>query len=271
MEFDINIKINLDGTLIIEDYSKDHGQYHPENIETYLYGKYKYSDCVTIDILTKHIEGSTEDVEYKIHNHNQIVEDPTNDDVFIYDVEKTQFTVNKDGYYVLTHIIIPTLDWYERWYFNSNDTTYKDSFNTIYIFDSSKKEVFKVKENGKDIDWSSVNILDLEDINYQNTSLEKCYIDVFYTGFLQRCYINYCKKLFKKLIKVENYTCLNDNDQELIYARDFLWMTLNIINYQVGFKQYLEAQRILDTVNFCGGFCKEIDQYGRLTSSCGCA
>lgn len=267
MEFDINIKVNLDGTLIIEDYSRDHGQYHPEDITQYFYGKYKYNDCVTIDILTKH----QEDVDYKIHNHNQIVEDPTNDDVFIYDLEKTQFTVNKDGYYVLIHTIIPTTEWYSNWYMNSDDSDYKSSFNTIYVFDTTKKEVFKVKENGKDLsEWVSIDILDLKDVDFKNTSLFKCYIDIFYTGFLQRCYINYCKKLFKKLIKVENNTCLTDDDEQLIYSRDFLWMTLNIINYQISFKQYLEAERILDTVNFCGGFCKEINQYDRLTSSCGC-
>lgn len=267
MEFDINIKVNLDGTLVIEDYSRDHGQYHPEDITQYLYGKYKYSDCVTIDIVTNH----SEDIEYKIHNHNQIVEDPTNDDVYIYDLERTQFTVTKDGYYVLTHVIIPTLNWYEEEYAHS-DNSYKNNFEEIYVFDVDKKEIFKVKEDNKELsNPKSINILDIKNVDVQNTSLYKCYIDVFYTGFLQRCYINYCKKLFKKLIKVENYTCLNDNDQDLIYARDFLWMTLNIINYQVGFKQYLEAQRVLDTVNFCGGFCKEIDQYGRLTSSCGCA
>jgi hypothetical protein len=36
-------------------------------------------------------------------------------------------------------------------------------------------------------------------------------------------------------------------------------MVLNIIDYLVSIKQHMEAQRILEIVNHCGGFCKNLD------------
>ena len=42
------------------------------------------------------------------------------------------------------------------------------------------------------------------------------------------------------------------------FPRDFLWMTLNIIDYLIGRCQYMEAQRILEEISYCGGFCKNL-------------
>ena len=69
-----------------------------------------------------------------------------------------------------------------------------------------------------------------------------CKIDVFFNGNLQQCFINYCKKLYDSLLN----TCKPSNYDSDIYARDFIWMTLNIIDYLVGFKQFLEAERIIE-------------------------
>jgi hypothetical protein len=35
---------------------------------------------------------------------------------FLYDLEKTCFTLQKDGYYNVNHIILPTMDWYNNTY-----------------------------------------------------------------------------------------------------------------------------------------------------------
>jgi hypothetical protein len=45
------------------------------------------------------------------------------------------------------------------------------------------------------------------------------------------CYINYCRKLFSKLTKSCNYACAPEDVKDLTYARDFLWMVLNTIDY----------------------------------------
>jgi hypothetical protein len=47
-------------------------------------------------------------------------------------------------------------------------------------------------------------------------------------------------------------------------------MTLNIIDYLVGFKQYLEAQRILEMFQKCGGYCKDFS-ITKPNINCGCS
>jgi hypothetical protein len=35
---------------------------------------------------------------------------------FLYDLEKTDFILKKDGYYNVNHIVLPTMDWYLNTY-----------------------------------------------------------------------------------------------------------------------------------------------------------
>jgi len=48
-------------------------------------------------------------------------------------------------------------------------------------------------------------------------------------------------------------------------------MTLNIIDYLVGFKQFLEAERIIEQFKTCGGFCSSTNVTNKLYSDCGCS
>nr|DAH12279.1 MAG TPA: hypothetical protein [Caudoviricetes sp.] len=47
-------------------------------------------------------------------------------------------------------------------------------------------------------------------------------------------------------------------------------MTLNIIDYLIGFKQFMEAERLLAMFRTCGGFCNT-RYHGHKHISCGCS
>ena len=106
--------------------------------------------------------------------------------------------------------------------------------------------------------------------NCEGTTLMKTKLDVFYTGHLQECYINYCKKIFATLTKTGYNNCKQDQTTDLEYFRDLIWMLLNVLEYQINCKQYLEAQRMLEMVTKCGGFCNESKSYDT-HRGCGCA
>ena len=116
-----------------------------------------------------------------------------------------------------------------------------------------------------------VSIEELYKRNTEGTTIEKCTIDIFYTGYLQHCYINYCNKLFSKLTKNCNDLCIREDHKELIYIRDFLWMVLNIIDYQISFKNYMEAQRLLEITNYCGNFCQNQELHAGPNIGCRCS
>lgn len=265
MEFDIDIHTGLNGKITIEDYSQEYDQYFPENQIIQEKGRYKYSECKTLNVIIKINSGKVTLVDVLLHDHNQLVEDPMNPGSYIYDLEKTEFTIKKDGYYNINHLILPTMDWFNNTYSKQSDD-YRSAFENIYIIGDDNK-LYKQSDDR----FVECTIKELIERNIDGTTIEKCIIDVFYTGFLQMCYINYCRKLFQKLTKSCDYRCVPEDVEYLTYARDFLWMTLNTIDYQISFKQYMEAQRVLEMTNYCGNFCQNQELNAGPNTGCGCS
>ena len=265
MEFSIDIHTGLNGKVTIEDYSNEYDQYFPEDQMIQEYGRYKYSECRTLNVIMKVNSNRIALKDVVIHEHNQLVEDPMNPGVFLYDLEVTDFTLSQDGYYNVNHIVLPTVDWYNNTYL-LQDEEYRKAFVGIYIIDEDNK-LYKLTESG----FIECTIREIVERNHEGTTIQKCVIDVFYTGFLQMCYINYCRKLFQKLTKGCNYACAPEDVKELTYVRDFLWMVLNVIDYQISFKQYVEAQRILELTNHCGSFCQNQELNAGPNLGCGCS
>jgi hypothetical protein len=55
-------------------------------------------------------------IDILLHDHDQLTEDPTSPGNYLYDVEKTDFTVLRDGYYKVNHIVLPTMTWFTETY-----------------------------------------------------------------------------------------------------------------------------------------------------------
>lgn len=265
MEFDIDIHTGLNGKITIEDYSQEYDQYFPENQIIQEYGRYKYSESKTLNVIMKINSGKITLIDVLLHDHDQLVEDPMEPGNYLYDLEQTDFTVKKDGYYNVNHIVLPTMDWYTKTYLEQDDE-YRKAFETIYIIGTDNK-LYKYTEEG----FIECTVKEIVERNHEGTTIEKCIIDVFYTGFLQMCYINYCRKLFQKLTKGCNFACAPEDTKDLTYARDFLWMVLNVIDYQISFKQFMEAQRVLEMTNYCGNFCQNQELNAGPSTGCGCS
>lgn len=265
MEFNIDIHTGLNGHITIEDYSQEYDQYFPEDQIVQEYGRYKYSESKTLNVIMKINSGKITLVDVLLHNHDQLVDDPTNPEQQLYDLEKTDFTIHKDGYYNVNHIVLPTMDWYNNTYLQQDDE-YRKSFEGIYIIGVDNK-LYKLTEDG----FTECTVKEIIERNNEGTTIYKCIIEVFYTGFLQMCYINYCRKLFSNLTKNCNQSCMPENIKELTYIRDFLWMVLNVIDYQISFKQFMEAQRVLEMTNYCGSFCQNQELNAGPNTGCGCS
>jgi hypothetical protein len=265
MEFDIDIHTGLNGKITIEDYSQEYDQYFPEDQAVQEYGRYKYSESKTLNVIMKVNSGEIKLVDVLLHSHDQLEEDPTTPGVYLYGVEKTDFRVVRDGYYNVHHIVLPTLDWYTNTYLKQTDD-YRAGFDSVYIIHDDNK-LYKLVDD----EFVECTVKEIVARNHEGTTIEKCIIDVFYTGFLQMCYINYCRQLFQKLTKGCNYTCAPEDTKNITYIRDFLWMVLNVIDYQISFKQYMEAQRVLEMTNHCGSFCQNQELNAGPSTGCGCS
>ena len=243
MEFSIDIHTSLNGEVTIEDFSKEYGQYLPEHITAVTsYDHYKYSESATLNCITKVSINNITLIDVLLNDHTE-------------DLDSCTFHAMHDGYYVVEHIVIPNI----KWYINAS-YEYKKYYETIYITDGEK--LYKEIEG----ELQECTVKEIMERNIEGTTIKKCKVEVFFTGHLQECYINHCKRIFNEQLN----TCNLDNSDT--YARDFIWMTLNIIDYLVGFKQFMEAERLLQMFQTCGGFCNDKALHGRKPKpNCGCS
>ena len=126
MEFSIDIHTQINGEILIEDFSKEYGQYIDEDVEVVTsYDSYKYSESATLNTIIKVSISDATLIDVLLNDHTE-------------DLDSCMFKVKDDGYYVVDYIIIPNMKWYE----NSSDE-YKEYYETIYVTDGEKlyKEV----------------------------------------------------------------------------------------------------------------------------------
>lgn len=192
--------------------------------------QYKRSECKVFDII-------------KYHPVN--LENSEIGDIIAYEINEgeIEIDISVDGYYEICHLIIPTET-------NPNKGKYYFKDNVLYNEDS-----------GQECTQNDIKIL--SEVNLGEFA--QCVKDVFYTKFLQECYINVCKKLFASKI---NKCALK---QQSTFDRDFLWMTLNILKYYSELGQLSEAQRLLEELKGCylGNMCTSRSTISS-SSNCNC-
>lgn len=244
MEFNIDVYTQPDGLVVIRDLSREHGMYLSDDVDFIVsHEAIKYKHTATLNCITQITNGAISLVDVLLEEHvdNKL--------------DEAHFHIIKDGYYIVDHIIIPTIEWLEQ----VPEECFSE-YDTIYVTD--KQKIYKIVEN----ELEEVTIKEIMERNVEGTTLMKCKVDVFFTGHLQECYINFCKKVFDSV----NECAPKERDYNT-YARDFLWMTLNVIDYLIGFKQYYEAQRLIELFHSCNSFCNDRQLHGFKSKSCGCS
>lgn len=109
-----------------------------------------------------------------------------------------------------------------------------------------------------------VDLQELIDVNPEVSEIPQEYIYYFSTCKLRKCYISVIQDIFKAHTTICKAPQVDNN---LIYRRDLLWMTLNIIQYMAELEQFDEAKRLLMEVTECNGICPP----EKSTNACGCS
>lgn len=230
-----------DCSLHITGISREQELYLSDLAELQPYDKFKYRDTVTINILEQVKFGTPETLNYTIVEHNS-------------DEDVTFFKIASDGYYIVNHIILPTKECIES--IMAKDQNFDEFYDAIYTSDG--EVIYKYTTEG----WVEVDVKELLRNNY-STTISISSKEIFSTCKLWDCYVNICK------ILLASPRCKDQNNSELIFNRDVVWMTLNVINYYTSKDQMHEAQRILDDVNSCNGFCKDSSIITKSKCNCG--
>lgn len=239
--------------ITITGLSYDYGVYLPEDSNIQPYDKYKYSDTITLNVIQLcKSETDITTVGAYVINHSSYL-------------DEVHYKLPSDGAYLISHIILPFKEKMIEFIINEGDgeTSYLKNFSIIYSIHnnkvmklvSNKKEDKEFEEFVRD-GWEEITFEDIAAFPQCNTNLLKSQQELFSVCNLRTCYVNTCKQLLKSnLNKCNQYK--NQDTQTLIFNRDVLLMTLNVIEYYIDKDQRFEAHRILEEVMSCNGFCQE--------------
>lgn len=241
MNLQVEIKPDFNGSVQVIDRSREFDQYIPEESTDVLpsYGKFKYSDTCTIDILS-YVSSQGE----KLLNVFFTPHDSEADSIRI--------PLPKDGYYSIYHIVLPTLDWYDKVHELDDIEIYKG----IYLTDS--RFIYKIVSDQLIV----VDPIEVIQRNIQDTTISLQSFQMFSIDRLKRCYVSSSRALFSDYLN----KC-KQLDGSLRFNRDFLWMTINVIDFYLDENRYSEAQLVLEELN-CSNFCP--DNTALVQVPCGC-
>lgn len=242
MELNIEVINNNNCKVIVKDLS----EYLPEDSELISKGKFKFSDTVTLDVIQHNKSQETIYTNYVFSINN--------------DIRQTELPVTFDGWLTITHIVMPSKEWFE------NELS-KEEGSTINIYDSiyfsDGETVYKyVNESIEE-----VTIQEVVEINPVNTTISKISEDLVSICFLRKCYINLCNQIFNS----KGFSlCFSNNkiNSELIYRRDIVWMTINVIKYLTEEEQLAEVERLIELISGCNGLCQTNNNVQ--SNGCGC-
>ena len=247
----LNIKVCTDDSckVIVRDDTEIGGSgYLPESSSVTVLNRFKYSETMSIDVL-----------QYNKMENPEI-------QVPIYSTHTTQsqgvvLPVNFDGWFSVYHIVLPTEEWFLKEK-AKEDGSSLPLYQVVYFSDGTN--IFKYI-NGE---IYSATLQEVIERNTEGTTISKIDKNYISICFLKKCYISLCQQIFNS----RGFSkCWNKNslDDDLIYRRDLVWMTINVIKYMTQFNQLAEAQRIIERVGGCNGLCKS--EFRQIANhGCGC-
>ena len=252
-------KISKSGVygILVEGLEQDNGEYLNESTDVLVSTRnYAYSHTVTLNTLTSISSDGTDTFEsYLVNEHCMTC------------IDSSEFILSKDGLYGISHIIIPNKTWLD--YVIERDLTAFNNYSEVYYYDAGK---FYRYLDGVSTEVLLSTILAANgsapvDINQKSTTLIRSDKNTFIMCYINECFNAVCKEVLKLVPLKCDVQALNGY-KDLIYKRDLLWTAINVIKYSIDLKQLYEAQRILEEIIFCGGFCT--NSPSKIVANCGC-
>lgn len=246
MILNFSIKNKEKNIIVITGLTQEGNEYLPEDSWIVRYYNYKYTDCVTINLIQRITTEGTITFKTYFNKH----------DIWL---DESVVELPQDGLYQITHMVIPTVEWLQN-IIEVNPETLKE-YENIFVSDGNKIYQYI------DQQLQEVTVELIAEINTNKTTISRGRNNTFSIWNLQKCYIQLCNLILQQ----KPLKCVKHIDNDIIFNRDLAWMTINMIKYYLGFGQIYEAQRILEQVNYCNGICKESKYKPKYQNNCGCS
>lgn len=241
MELAIEITPDYHGSIAIIDYTRE-TEYINEDVEDLLpsYTRFKFSETCTIDALNRITsqEVTTQLTTYTQHDS---------------EADSVRFTLAEDGFYSVDHVVLPTVEWLYK--VKDLDLSYYK--NGIYVTDGYQCYVYKNNI------LSPVEIQEIINVNPEYTTISIASYKVFSIDRLKHCYMNLARNILNSAGR-----CLKV-DSAIRFNRDFLLMTITVINFYLEENEYTEAELVLEQLG-CYNLCNATNTKPFNSKPCGC-
>ena len=241
MELALEITPDYHGSLAIIDYTQE-TEYINEEVEDLLpsYTRFKFSETVTIDVLNRITsqEVTTKLTTYTQHDH---------------EADSVRFPLAEDGFYSVDHVVLPTVEWL----YKVKDLDLSYYRNGIYVSDGFQPYIYR------DGVLSPVEIQEVINVNPEYTTISIASYKVFSIDRLKHCYMNIARQILNTAGK-----CLQINSTTR-FNRDFLLMTITVINFYLEENEYTEAELVLEQLG-CYNICDATNDKPFNSKPCGC-
>lgn len=184
-------------------------------------------------------------------------------------LDSCDMSLEKDGMYTVSHIILPTMKWLLRVLETSRESI--NLYSVICIYDELSDDIYLYNKDKNILDLITVE--DLLQLPYEVNnmvdpapSIIRLDKNTFVMDSLIDCHVHYCNLILQS----EMIRCGRVINSQNKYIRDVLWCAINVIKYHLSFNNIYEAQRILERISNCTELCK-VDNYTSNSSSCGCS
>ena len=263
MKLQTEILQDLEGTISITDY-QELEYYLPDDspLDFQTTNTFKYKDTETVNV-----------IEYQSSNGEELVNaiySSHSDE----DSDSIRVPLTKDGYYTVNHLVLPIASWvhklitdhpvedillFSRIYFIDSENVYYLTTDECQLLKAGQADISDVIEMAHVVDPQL-----LGEVNTLGTTISVQNFNVFNTSGLRHCYVHLSRQILEGYLE----KC-KKKDCDLIFNRDFIWMTLNVIKFYTDENRFSEAQLVLEQLN-CYKICDNINFGPNKTSNCGC-
>ncbi len=268
MDLKINISTNDNCQITVQDLKVG---YLPEDSSEVVINQFKYSQTNSVTVLQHNKSTGPEIISPQFNDH-------TNDN-------PVNLSVKFDGWFTIVHNVLPNKTWFDAEQAKGKQSAL-NLYDTVYFIDGTSlyKATRRIVPGGsfsssfggsfqnlKEIDEWIPTETSIEEValrNTEGTTISRVCENYVSICFLNKCYISLCQQIFNKA----GFTAcdkLNTVDSDLIYKRDLVWMTINVVNYMVHLEQLAEVERLINRIGGCNGLCK--NEFTQIKEhDCGC-
>lgn len=213
---------------------------------------YKYEQSITINVV-RGIEYEEDNLQpiYTSMGVDILTHSPTS-------IDESKIQLPKDGLYEVSHIILPTQEYFDE-AFDSIEFS-----NGFYFYNTVSNKICKYTSTVEEI-----QIDEILAINPEGSSVIRSDKLTFSICRLNHCFYYLCRNLLSTFCG----KCINklSSTKQDVYNRDIVWMAINVIQYLVESEQYFEALRILQSLNSCGSSLCSVTTTTVKGGDCGCS